>query len=402
MDATHISFSVMEEYLVIGLMMGTSGDGVDAALERVRIQAGDVDVEFIEGITEPIPDQIRLPLFAMFESRHADLEQLTLLDTRIGQLLADTANALLQRAGFRSDQVTVIGSHGQTVFHVAEFREIAQRQVRGSLQVGDGAAIADSTGIPTVTNFRSADIAAGGCGAPLVPLFDTLLARHLSERSAFQNIGGIANVTWIEPESESLIAFDTGPGNMIIDALASRASGGALPFDRDGSIGRAGHIRQDILNAWLDHPYFAEKPPKSTGRELFGTAFLDDFLQTSAAAEDLVRTAEAFTAHSIARAYRQHLPRMPERVVVTGGGTRNPVIMEELSTLLPECIVCRGEDIGLNSDLKEAMAFGVLGLFHLLGRHGNVPAATGADHPAILGKLCLPPNGRSIPRNLTG
>lgn len=405
-------------YLAIGLMSGTSVDGIDAALAEFELPApGEARMRLLAGRTYPLPEAVREAIFALFEDGAGSLERLALLDQELGVLFAEAALALLAEAGVEASRVAVIGSHGQTIRHVAGPPGSPRR---GSLQIGSGAVIASLTGIPVASDFRVSDIALGGTGAPLVPFFDRLAASAFEKPVVFQNFGGIGNLCWIGRGGE-LLAFDTGPGNMIADRLAELASGGALRYDRDGELGARGRVDRPLLERWLRHPFLAARPPKSAGREEFGTRFFREELEpllgravgaaAGAAVEppqgagstaattsgpgappllDLLRTAEAFTAESAARAYRDFLPEMPRTVVVTGGGAHNPHVMGDLAALLPGVSVRSGDEVGISVDFKEAEAFALLGLCRLLGIPNTEPAATGAARAAVAGSLNLP------------
>lgn len=379
-----------KSYLAIGLMSGTSVDSIDAAAVKVEITDSGTDVNLIKGISYPIPGCIRDSIFQLFDDGPGALHRLALLNMRLGQLFAKATQKLLMKTALNPDRVTVIASHGQTVHHVSLPEECCGRKVRGSIQIGEPSVIAQTTGIPVVSDFRAGDIAAGGNGAPLVPLLDLILFSGHGKDTAAQNIGGISNVTWIPKGNKKPLAFDSGPGNMLIDLLVTSYTKGSRHFDRDGEIGREGKILKGLLEEWMKHSFLARKPPKSTGREEFGTIFLSNYLGDLEADPDLIRTAEEFTALSIAHAYRNFLPSLPERVIVTGGGAHNPIIMESLSNHLKETEVLSGKEVGIDIDFKEAVAFAVLGLFRILGKTGNVPEATGACRKAVLGNITHP------------
>lgn len=387
-----------EEYLAVGLMSGTSVDGIDASLARYRLGTdGAVSAELLASLVSPLPEKVRGEIFRLFEDGPGALDALALLDMELGELFAEAALAVMEAGDTAPTQVYAIGSHGQTIRHIAG---APGGPGRASLQIGSGAVIARRTGVPTACDFRPSDIAAGGTGAPLVPFFDLALARGLARPVAFQNYGGIGNVCWIGPDDE-LIAFDTGPGNALADLLAERLSGGARRYDRDGELGLRGSPREELIRRWMGHPFFELPPPKSCGREQFGRGFYDRELAPLVAASEggapdapspaeLMRSVEAFTARSTARAYRDFLPVPPALVVVSGGGARNPVVMAELAAALPGARVAPAEDFGLSSDYMEAMAFGLFGLLRALGRPNTEPRATGARAAACAGALYLP------------
>lgn len=387
-----------EEYLAVGLMSGTSVDGIDASLARYRLgPGGAVSAELLASLVLPLPERVRDEIFRLFEDGPGALDALALLDMELGELFAEAALAVMRAGDTAPTEVYAIGSHGQTIRHIAGAPD---EPGRASLQIGSGAVIARRTGVPTACDFRPSDIAAGGTGAPLVPFFDLALARGLARPVAFQNYGGIGNVCWIGREDE-LIAFDTGPGNALADLLAEGLSGGARRYDRDGELGLRGSPREELIRRWMSHPFFELPPPKSCGREQFGRGFYDRELAPlaalglAAAADapspaELMRSVEAFTARSTARAYRDFLLEPPALVVVSGGGARNPVVMAELAAALPGARVAPAEDFGLSSDYMEAMAFGLFGLLRTLGRPNTEPRATGARAAACAGALYLP------------
>lgn len=386
----------MKRAIIIGLMSGTSLDAVDAAAVRVSLPesasaliSGEA-LEIVRGINYPIPGELRSALAELSQDAAGSLQKSVLLNIRMGHLLADAVEALLDGLSFTAADIDVIGSHGQTVYHVADFHDCCGRLVRGSCQIGEGSVIAQRTGIPTVTDFRTADIAAEGSGAPLVPILDKILARQMPGACAFQNIGGIGNVTYLSsPQSEPL-AFDTGPGNMISDYLTERYTEGQQGYDRDGRIGRAGRVNEGVLDEWMRHPFLTLSPPKTTGREEFGLSFIREYCKTAVPDADLIRTAQEYTVRTIAEAYRHHLPELPEDVVVTGGGAFNPVILEGLKRSLPECRIRTGDEAGISSEYKEAVAFALMGYYWKQNWCNNVPSATGAVRPVVMGKLSLP------------
>ena len=387
-------------YLSVGLMSGTSVDGIDAALsEHLVGERPDgrpsVSTRLVAAIARPLPKELRTEIFGLFEDGPGSLDRLALLDLALGEAVAEAALAVVAEAGLRPSDVAVIGSHGQTIRHVAGD---PGRPGRASLQIGSGDVIAQRTGIAVACDFRPGDIAAGGTGAPLVPFFDRIAAEAFDKPVAFQNYGGIGNVCLV-PSSGPILAFDTGPANMIADRLVAEMSDGRERFDRDGLIGLSGRLREGLLEAWLRHPFLAKRPPKSSGREEFGTAFYDARIAPLLAKQEqgrealfrnLIRTAEAYAARSTAAAYRAFLPETPATVIVSGGGARNPVIMAELRDALPRSRVVDADEAGLSIDYKEAMAFGLFGLLRLLGLPNTEPEATGATRAVIAGGLFVP------------
>ena len=372
-----------------GLMSGTSADGVDVALVD-RTWRG-VDVLACE--TCPYPAPLRRRIFALFDTQTARVDEICHLNFVLGEVFAESVIRLAERAGIEMASIDLIGSHGQTIHHLPKARQWGGRAIRSTLQIGEPCVIAERTGVTTVADFRPRDIAAGGEGAPLVPYVDWLLLTHSRRTRAVQNIGGIANVTHL-PAGGALadvLAFDTGPGNMTIDLLAQRVTGGRLRCDRDGRLAARGRVLDPLLAELMRHAYLSRRPPKSTGREDFGLAFADELYEraTSAGAtgEDAIATATALTARSIAHAYERFLPGRPDEMVLCGGGGRNPTLVEMLRREAVVGRVLTVDELGIPSDAKEAVAFAVLACETVRGVAANVPAATGADTPVVLGKI---------------
>ncbi len=371
---------------IIGLMSGTSADGTDAALVRVEGAPPALRWQVLAHGAFPHSPELRAEILACCGPAHGTVDRICTLNSWLGHIFADAALALVDQANIAIREVDLIGSHGQTVWHNPDGRW------PGTLQIGAAAIIAERTGLPVVSNFRPRDMAAGGQGAPLVAYVDALLLAHPERVRVAQNIGGIANLTFVPSAGQAgAFAFDTGPGNMVIDDAVNRITGGALAYDRDGEIAAEGHIDHALLNRLLAHPYLAQQPPKTTGRELFGARFGAEVWQWACDAKlapaDLVATLTAFTAHSIARAYRELLPRMPDEVIVSGGGAANPTLMALLRTLLAPTNVLSSDAVGLPSDAKEAVAFALLAYETWHRRPSNLPAATGARRAVVLGDI---------------
>lgn len=393
MDLT--ALACKREKLAIGLMSGTSVDGIDSALVAICGQGSDISVELRHFATYPIDAAIRQEIFQISMPESSDVSRICQLNFVLGEIFADAANRLVREAGLRNSDIDLIGSHGQTVHHLPNSAAVGPVRTSSTLQLGEPAVIAERTAITTVSGFRTRDMAAGGQGAPLVPYLDYLLFRHPTITRAIQNIGGIGNVTYLpagEP-STAVVAFDTGPGNMVIDALMRIATAGRESFDRDGRLAANGNVASDLLAKLMQHPYFLLPPPKSTGRELFGEQFSRELICRAATygvqGSDLVATATAFTAESIAYHYQRLLNPIKriDQVIVGGGGAQNSTLMQMLRERLAPAQVFTHEVLGMPSEAKEAIAFAVLANETICGRSSNIPSATGARRPVVLGSI---------------
>ncbi|HVG44935.1 MAG TPA: anhydro-N-acetylmuramic acid kinase [Longimicrobium sp.] len=375
---------------IVGLMSGTSLDGIDAALVEIEgTTEAEVSARLVHALTLPYDEARREAIHAAIAAGTA--EALCGLHADLGEWLAEAVLRVCADAGVAPESVDAIGSHGQTVWH----RPPVEGRRGATLQLGDPATIAERTGCAVVSDFRTRDVAAGGQGAPLVPWVDRLLFSAPERARALQNIGGIGNVTRVPPKgsAEPVFAFDTGPGNALIDAAVELATDRRLTFDRDGRLAARGEVDGELLAELLRHPYFAAEPPKSTGREEFGRPFVARLVEATQPEGDrdwldLVATLTELTARSIADAYgRWVIPRGVDEVVVTGGGARNPTLMGRIRALLAPLPVVDGAALGIDPDAKEAVAFALLAWAHLRGIPANVPEATGAAGPRVLGSL---------------
>ncbi len=393
---------------IIGLMSGTSADGIDAALVEITSRADRPRWKLRSFVCVPWEARLRQAILDACRP-DAPLQFITALHYRLGEAFAEAAWQAAEAAGVPLEQIDAIASHGQTVWHQPTPLEVAWVGTTATFQLGEPSVIAARTGCPVVADFRAADIALGGQGAPLVPFADYALFASAQETRAVQNLGGIANVTFL-PAGGALsdaLAFDTGPGNMVLDALARRVTHGALAYDVDGRLAVSGTVCAPLLAQFLAHPYFAAPPPKSTGREMFGEAFAEQFYRAAqrrrCSAEDMLATATALTADTIARAYWDWLlPRAPiQTVVLGGGGVHNGALVRMLTKRLAPASLTTHAALGLPDDAKEAVAFALLAYATLRGYPANVPSATGARGPAILGKIALPPpNARKMAARL--
>ncbi|MBW8348546.1 anhydro-N-acetylmuramic acid kinase [Bacillus sp. IITD106] len=385
------------EKLAVGLMSGTSVDGIDAALVRLRGFGVNTEVELIEYITLPFTSDIAEEILQCMDVKDSNSALVCSLNFKLGYLFADAVKVVCKKANVPLSALDFIASHGQTIYHIPkEDGGLA----KSTLQIGEPAVIAYQTGTKVISNFRSMDMAAGGEGAPLVPYADYLLYRSDSKGRALQNIGGIGNVTVIPKQAtlDDIVAFDTGPGNMVIDELCKILKG--EPFDQDGKWASKGSVHKEVAQSWLNVEFFKMTPPKSTGRELFGSQFTKQILEVYGhlPADDLIATATYFTALSIADSYKRFVfPTTDlDEMIVGGGGGYNQSLLQMIKELLPNLSVLTQEDIGFSSEAKEAIAFAILGNETMNGKSSNVPRATGAKNAVILGSITLPPNGRNL------
>ncbi len=366
---------------IVGLLSGTSADGADAALCEIAGCGEQTRARVLAYATTPFSKPLRERIFALAE---ADASELCELNVMLGEVFAEAARSACAAAGVGLDTVHLIASHGQTAVHQPR----SAGRLGATLQIGEPAVIAERTGVPVACDFRARDIAAGGEGAPLVPLVDHLLFRAPGRRRALQNIGGIANVTLVGDRVEDLVAFDNGPGNMALDAVARAASRGVEAYDAQGGRAARGRIDDALLAELHRHPYLTAPAPKSTGRELFGKPFVYPLLaRFERRLDDLLATLTRFTAEVIARSYRELLPVPPDEVYLSGGGAFNTTLVGHLTALLNPVPVHDTNVLGVDPKAKEALAFAVLGNETLFGRPGNVPHATGAAGSRVLGKI---------------
>lgn len=367
---------------IAGLMSGTSADGVDVAI--IDFDGSRVQVRAFEMI--PYPPEVREEIFRAFRPETGRVDAICRLNFTLGEMFAKALMRLSKKSGIGLETIDLVGSHGQTIYHIPE-------RPRSTLQIGEPSVIAERTGITTVADFRPRDIAAGGQGAPLVPFADYLLFRDPRKNRALQNIGGIANVTYLPAGGgiEDVLAFDTGPGNMVIDRLIGRLTQGQKAYDAGGDMAGRGTVHAALLGELLRHPYFRRRPPKTTGREVFGTQFTDAFYRRARALrispQDMLATATALTARSIAEAYRKFLPAQVDEMILCGGGAWNVTLVAMLQSAMPETRILRMSDLGISPDAKEAISFAILAYATVHGLADNVPAATGARRAAVLGKI---------------
>lgn len=375
---------------IIGLMSGTSADAIDAALCEMEGAPPLVKVRTVKAITYAYPQGFQSRIWDACLPAKSHVDTVCQLNFDMGELFAAAALKVIEVAGMKPSDVDLIGSHGQTIWHMVQ----PSGQVSATLQITEAAVIAERTGITTISNFRTRDVAAGGQGAPLTGYADWLLLRHPSHWRAIQNVGGMGNVTFLPPLSDSNshpLAFDTGPGNALIDGVMTILTDGTLTYDRDGLLAKQGRIDEDWLQTLALHPYYDQKPPKTTGRELFGAVMSAQLVEAGRVRglddASIVATVTALTAASIADAYTRYAPAPMQEVIMGGGGARNPTLLGLLQSLLPAARVLTHEDVGLDSDNKEALVFALLAHETWHGRTGNLPTLTGAGYPVVLGQI---------------
>jgi anhydro-N-acetylmuramic acid kinase len=388
-------------YRVVGLMSGTSLDGVDAACCRITTAPHDdpfgATIESESFVTRSYETDLREQLVTVCDDETGTVDEVCRLNVSLAEVFAEIAREAWREAGHDATDVDLIASHGQSVWHIPDNESLpgTDRRSRSTLQIGSGSVIAERTGVRTVSDFRMADIAAGGHGAPLAPFADaTLFADETAVRS-IQNIGGIGNCALLvpTPDRDDIRAFDTGPGNMVIDAVVEILTDGAQTFDEDGELAAAGTVDSNLVEAFLDDEYFREEPPKSTGREYFGHDYARQFIEAgrdrNLDGDDIIASATALTARSIADAYDRFAPTYPDEVYVSGGGAYNPTLMSMLSSAV-DAPVARLRELGVDGDQKEAFLFALLGATCMDGIPNNVPSATGADRPVVMGQVSKP------------
>jgi len=373
----------------VGLMSGTSADAVDVAI--VDIAERKVHLRAFEMFS--YPPALRAEILRLCRIESARLDNICHYNFVLGEVFADAVVKLCSKSGIPLSSIDLIGSHGQTIYHSPRARRHGRRAIGSTLQIGEPSVIAQRTGITTVADFRPRDIAAGGEGAPLVPYADHVLFGHSRLSRAVQNIGGIANVTFLPDDcrSDAILAFDTGPGNMVIDGIIRLATGGKRNVDRGGKMAARGTVNDKLLGEMLKHPFLRRRPPKSTGREEFGAEFAERIYRRATRKDlpdaDIVATVTALTAHSIARAYRRFLPAMPDEMILCGGGAHNSTLVEMLRGELADVKMLSTSDFGISVDAKEAVSFAILAWATIKGMANNVPGATGAKQPVVLGKI---------------
>lgn len=385
--------------LVLGLMSGTSADGIDVALARISGAPPRLHAKLLGHTSSKFPPALRKEILRVAEQAPITAGELSQLNFRLGEVFAEAALAACRKFRVSPKRVALIGSHGQTIFHQGKPVPYFGHATASTLQIGEPSVIAARTGITTIGDFRPADMALGGQGAPLVPYADYLLYRHEKLGRVSLNLGGIANITVIPPAAkpEQIIAFDTGPANMLIDALAAHFTRGRQRFDKDARLARSGRSIPALLGELMCDPYLKLAPPKSTGREYYGHAYLKKMLALGkkhrAKPADLIRSVTIFTALSVVDALNRFvLPKTKiHQLIVSGGGTKNPLVVAQLSAALGRIEIIPSSRLGIPEDAKEAFAFALLAYETFHRRPSNLPSATGAHAPAVLGKISYAP-----------
>ena len=381
--------------LVIGFMSGTSADGVDAALVRITGCSRETKAEQLEFCFVPFEAPVRAEILRLAGGGAATAADFCRMNFLLGKLYCEAGLELCRRAGVAPENIDLIGNHGQTFWHIPVEEEYLGRRIRSTLQLGGDALLAEQFGCPVVGDFRVRDMAAGGLGAPLVPYTEFLLYRSETECVALQNIGGIGNISFLPAGCglSDVLAFDTGPGNMVIDALTAQLTGGTQSYDYGGRLAAAGRVSPELLGYMLDDGYLRRRPPKTTGREAYGPDYVARLLRR---AEELsvplgvaLATATRFTAECIAAAVRDFAPQPPAKLIVGGGGCMNQTLMGHIAALLPGCAVMTNEALGYDSNAKEAVAFAILANEAVFAHYNNAPSATGAKHPVVMGRISL-------------
>ena len=385
-----------ENRRIIGLISGTSADGVSTVAADISGSGIETEIKILASETYPYPDGLRRDVFELFAPESSTVDKISHMNFVLGEVFAEAARRLLADHGIEPDGVDLIGSHGQTIHHLPTPKDSHGFRVRSTLQIGEPTIIAERTEIPVVADFRKADVAAGGEGAPLTPYLDFVLHRSPTRSRVLQNIGGIANLTYLPADAspEDVVAFDTGPGNMVVDAVVRRFTSQA--FDEDGRIASRGEVDEPLLGELLSHPYYAREPPKTTGREEFGEAYAAEVTKNAdergIGFEDLVATVTALTVETMVMAYEVFLPEGGiDEVYLAGGGAMNRHMVESLVSRVSPVSVGLSDDLGVPTEAKEAVLMAVLANEHAMGNPANIPGATGAERPAVLGVLYPPP-----------
>jgi len=377
---------------IVGLMSGTSADGVDVAIVELEGSGIETKLQLLFFYSFPYPREVREQIFELFSPETGRVDKICRMNFLLGKFFANATISAIDKAGLSPPDIHLIGSHGQTIYHLPPS---SGADVPSTLQIGEPSVIAQMTGIPVVADFRVADVAVGGEGAPLVPYVDFLLFREEKRTIALQNIGGISNVTLLPANATigDILAFDTGPGNMLIDAVVKFLTSGEYNFDPDGNLAAKGNSDEKLLFELMSHSFISAEPPKTTGRENFGMYFAKEIIAKAKRQDvkdfDILATITEFTAKSIYENYENFVfpKHAVSEVILSGGGAHNLTLVKRLKKYFGNIPVVKIDDYGIPSDAKEALAFGVLANETIVEHPGNVPNVTGAQRPVILGKI---------------
>lgn len=388
----------MKSDLCIGIMSGTSVDGIDVVIADFFLKRNIIKHNLIAHQHYVFPLSIRKKIFEAMDIDKSSSKMLCELNFELAYLYANAVKKILKKINIKKEDILAIGSHGQTIYHIPrDTKENGKKLIPSTLQIGDGSVIAELTGITTVSDFRTRDIAAGGHGAPLVPFADFHIFSNPKKNIVLQNIGGISNCTFLKAHGkiDDVIAFDNGPGNVMIDFAISKLTYGKMKYDKDGRFAKMGKINEAILKNILAHPFFNKKPPKSTGREMFGAEFVDKIIHKFNITEkniyDFIATLTYFTAITIAESYKKFIMKKHkiDEAILSGGGAYNKTLVEMIRNLLPHLRIKILEELGFISQAKEALCFALLAYAAMHKIPNNVPSATGAKKHVILGKITL-------------
>ncbi len=384
-----------QEKLAIGLMSGTSVDGIDAVLVKIKGNYTETEIEQLHFLNIPYKDDVRERILLVAEGKFGGTKEICNLNFFLGELFADACERLCKAANINTNKIDFVASHGQTVYHIPQKQDYLGKQISSTLQIGEASVIAQRLGCKVVSDFRVRDVAAGGFGAPLVPFTEFLIYKNESKTIALQNIGGIGNIT-ILPKGcalKDVIAFDTGVGNMVIDALVSKITNGEKRYDESGKLAKTGTISEELLAFMLNDTYLKQPLPKTTGREYYGEKYVNDLCQKASELgvnmTDTLATATMFTAKSIAVGIDSFCKDRPKQLIIGGGGSYNLTLLANIKACLPDIEVVTNEELGFDSDAKEAIAFAVLANETLCGNTNNAPSATGAKTAVVMGKISM-------------